>query len=146
MSQPEVAEELSLEALVTAYVKIRDAKEAKEAAFKEELREIEDQLQTVGDRILEICKEQNADSVRTKAGTITRRVTTKYWTSDWESMYKFIKEHDALFLLHQRIHSTNMKAFLEENPDVLPMGLQADSQYTLVVRRSRNNSKELTNE
>ena len=146
MSQPEVAEELSLEALVTAYVKIRDAKEAKEAAFKEDLREIEDQLQTVGDRILEICKEQNADSVRTKAGTITRRVTTKYWTSDWESMYKFIKEHDAPFLLHQRIHSTNMKAFLEENPDVLPMGLQADSQYTLVVRRSRNNSKELTNE
>jgi hypothetical protein len=61
-------------------------------------------------------------------------------------MYQFIKEHDAPFLLHQRIHSGNMKQFLQENPDVMPMGLQTDAQYTLVVRRSRNNTKELADE
>jgi hypothetical protein len=146
MTEAAVADDLSLDDLAAIYIKIRDTKEAKEAAFKEELRGIEEQLQVVSDRILEICREQDADSVRTKSGTITRRVTTRYWTSDWESMYQFIKEHDAPFLLHQRIHSGNMKQFLQENPDVMPMGLQTDAQYTLVVRRSRNNTKELADE
>ena len=32
---------------------------------------------------------------------------------------------------------TNLKQFLEENPNLLPAGLQADSKYTVVVRRSK---------
>jgi hypothetical protein len=28
-----------------------------------------------------------------------------------------------------------MKQFLEENPDLLPMGLNVDREYTVVVRR-----------
>jgi hypothetical protein len=52
-------------------------------------------------------------------------------------MYTFIKENDVYGLLERRIHQTNLKQFLEENPDKLPMGLQADSKYTISVRRSK---------
>jgi hypothetical protein len=130
--------EMTVEDLVGIYVKIRDAREENENKFKEKDTEFQEQLEVISARILNICNEQEADSIKTKAGTVTRRVTTRYWTSDWDSMYQFIQEHDAPFLLEKRIHGGNMKEFLQENPDVLPMGLQVDSKYTVVVRRSKS--------
>jgi hypothetical protein len=129
---------MTVEDLVGIYVKIRDAREENENKFKEKDTEFQEQLEVISARILNICNEQEADSIKTKAGTVTRRVTTRYWTSDWDSMYQFIQEHDAPFLLEKRIHGGNMKEFLQENPDVLPMGLQVDSKYTVVVRRSKS--------
>jgi len=89
----------------------------------------------VGNAILATCNAQNMDSIRTPEGTVSRRVSSRYWTTDWESMYKFIKENDIPFLLEQRIHNGNMKQFLEENPDSLPIGLQCDRKYVLHVRK-----------
>ena len=121
--------------LVPVYIKIRDAIREKEAAHKEEMSALKEQLESISQALLEICEENGQDGFRTPEGTVTRRVTSRYWTSDWESMYKTIKEHDAPYLLEQRIHNGNMKQFLEENPDVLPAGLQADRKYTVQVRK-----------
>jgi hypothetical protein len=52
-------------------------------------------------------------------------------------MYKFMLEHEAPELLEKRLHQSNMKQFLEENPEVLPSGLNVDSEYTITVRRSK---------
>jgi len=121
--------------LVPVYIKIRDAIREKEAEHKEEMATLREQLEAVADALLEICEEQGQDGFRTPSGTVTRRVSSRYWTSDWDSMYKFIKENEAPFLLEQRIHNGNMKQFLEENPDKLPHGLQADRKYTVQVRK-----------
>jgi hypothetical protein len=124
--------------LVAAYRKIRAAIDEKEAAHKEEVGTLKSQLDLVSGEILRICNEQNLDSLRTPAGTVTRRTVTRYWTNDWEVMYQFIKEQDAPFLLEQRIHNGNMRQFLEENPDTLPMGLNADTKYAITVRKPTN--------
>ena len=124
--------------LVRVYRKIRDAINEKEEAHKTEIAELKEQLDTVGAKLLEICNTQNMDSLRTPEGTATRRAVTRYWTNDWESMYGFIKEHDAPFLLEQRIHNGNMKQFLEENPETLPIGLNADTKYVISVRKPTN--------
>jgi hypothetical protein len=87
--------------------------------------------------MLETCKEMNASSIRTPHGTIVRSVKSRYWTNDWDSMYQFIRDNDAFALLEKRLHQTHMKEFLEENPDVLPMGLNTENQYTVVVRRKK---------
>ena len=50
-------------------------------------------------------------------------------------MHKFILEHKVPELLEKRVAQGNMKAFLEENPDLLPAGLNIDSEYTVTVRR-----------
>ena len=121
--------------LVPVYIKIRDAIREKEHAHKEEMAALREQLDSVGQALLDICEENGQDGFKTPEGTVTRRITSRYWTSDWEAMYKTIKEHDAPHLLEQRIHNGNMKQFLEENPDVLPAGLQADRKYTVQVRK-----------
>jgi hypothetical protein len=119
--------EQSVEEMVTAYRKIRDAIRDKEEEFKEELASLKEQLDLVAGGLLDICNTLDVDSLRTNAGTVSRRVNTRYWTSDWDAMYQFIKEHDAPFLLEQRIHNGNLKQFLADNPEVLPVGLQADN-------------------
>jgi hypothetical protein len=124
--------------LVRVYRKIRDAINEKEEAHKTEIAELRAQLDVVGVKLLEICNTQNMDSLRTPEGTATRRAVTRYWTNDWEAMYGFIKDHDAPFLLEQRIHNGNMKQFLEENPETLPIGLNADTKYVISVRKPTN--------
>lgn len=127
--------ELSIEELAGVYLKIRSTIEEKEDQHKAAIQELKDQLDMVGNKLLGVCNSLGTDSLRTSAGTVTRRVSSRYWTSDWESMYQFIKQHDAHFLLEQRIHTANMRQFLEENPDKLPMGLQNERKYTVQVRK-----------
>lgn len=128
-------QDIKADELVLAYRKIRDAIQEKENAHKQEIASLRTQQELISDALLGLCNDQNLDSIRTSQGTVTRSTTTRYWTSDWESMYNFIKEQDAPFLLEQRIHNGNMRQFLEENPDKLPVGLNADTKYVIRVRK-----------
>lgn len=128
-------QDIKADELVLAYRKIRDAIQEKEDAHKQEIASLRIQQDLISDALLGLCNDQNLDSIRTSQGTVTRSTTTRYWTSDWESMYDFIKEQDAPFLLEQRIHNGNMRQFLEENPDKLPVGLNADTKYVIRVRK-----------
>jgi len=123
--------------LASAYIKIRDAIDMLTAEYEERKKDLDAQKDVIADKLLEICNENNATSIKTTHGTIMRKVSSRYWTNDWDSMYTFIKNNDAYGILERRIHQGNLKQFLEENPDKLPMGLQADSKYTISVRRSK---------
>jgi uncharacterized protein YutE (UPF0331/DUF86 family) len=127
--------DLPVDELVRIYRKIRKAVEDREEAFKNEINTLKGQLETVASTLLDICNQQNADSIKTKHGTISRRVTQRYWTTDWGTLYDFIKENDAPFLLEQRIHNGNMKQFLDDNPEAFPPGLQCDRKYAVTVRK-----------
>jgi hypothetical protein len=123
--------------LADVYIKIRDKRDELKRQFEEEHSKLEEQLDLISAEMLELCKENGADSIKTQAGTIMRRVDTRFWTSDWDSFYKFVQENDAYALFEKRIHQGNMKQFLEENPELLPMGLMSDSKYKITVRRSK---------
>jgi hypothetical protein len=130
--------EPSIDQMVLAYRRIRATMDEKEAQHKEEMEKLREDLELVSAKLLEICKEQNVDSIKTPNGTLSRRVKSRYWTTDWESMYKVIAEHNAPFLLEQRIHNTNMQQFLDENPEAYPPGLQQDRKYVIHVRKPTN--------
>ena len=85
--------------------------------------------------LLSYCKEHNVESVKTTEGTFYRQVKRRYWTSDWESMYKFVLDNQVPEFFDKRLNQKNVGQFLEENPDLLPPGLNVDSEYTLSVRK-----------
>jgi hypothetical protein len=74
-------------------------------------------------------------SVRTDEGTIILGTKTRYTTHDWDSFKQFVLEHEVLDLFERRIAQGNMKQFLEENPTLVPPGLNSDSEYTITVRK-----------
>jgi len=130
---------VNLDKLAEVYIKIRDKRAQFKQAFEAKDNELDEQMQVLSDEMLEVCKRLEADSVRTKHGTIIRSVKSRYWTNDWDSMYQVIKEHGAFGLLEKRLHQTNMKEFLAENPSFYPIGLNVENSYTVVVRRSKEN-------
>lgn len=129
-------EDVSTSKLSSIYLKIRDARSELKAKYEEEDKQLEAQMDVIEAKLLDICKATDADSIKTQAGTVMRRVATRYWTNDWDSMYEFVKENDAYGLFEKRISQTNMKQFLEENPDKFPKGMLLDSAYKITVRRS----------
>ena len=129
--------EPTLEQLTAVYIKIRDKRGEIREQYEAKDAELEEQLQVIEEQMLEVCKKFDANSIRTDAGTIIRSVKSRYWTNDWDSMYEFIREHKAFALLEKRLHQTHMKQFLEENPDLSPIGLNVDKEYTVVVRRAK---------
>lgn len=129
--------DISADKLVAAYVKIRDKRTEIQREYEKEDNRLKEQLELISNKLLDICKETGVESMRTSAGTVSRSVNTRYWTSDWPSMYDFIREHDAINLLEQRIHQGNLRLFLTENPEAVPKGLNSDSKYTVRVVRAR---------
>jgi hypothetical protein len=130
---------VDMDKLAAVYIKIRDKRAVAKKEFDERDKGLEEQMQIVADEMLEACKRIGADSIKTPHGTIIRSVKSRYWTNDWDSMYTFIEEQGAFGLLEKRLHQTNMKDFLSENPDLYPVGLNVENSYTVVVRRSKEN-------
>ena len=127
----------SVDKLVDVYIKIRDAKDAAKKAYEEKNAELSEQMDIIESEILEVCKATGADSIKTPHGLAMRSIKTRYWTNDWEKFYQFMLEHNAPELLERRIHQTNIKSFLAENPETLPQGLNVDNAYSITVRRSK---------
>jgi hypothetical protein len=127
--------DISIEKIVTAYIKIRDTKEAMYAKYKAESAELEEQMTILKHKLLDISKETGVTSFSTPHGTAYRTVKDRYWTNDWESFYTFMRDNNAMGLLEKRIHQTNMKEFLENNPGEEPMGLNIDREYEITIRR-----------
>ena len=86
--------------------------------------EIKDQMKALG-----------VTSVKRPYGTVSMRTTTQYSTNDWASFKEFILEHGAVDLLFKRIAQANMAQFLEENPGVLPPGLNSHSDFNIVITK-----------
>lgn len=125
---------INADTLVSAYIKMRDAKAKHEA----DIARIEQQMGTISDALLEICKVTGQEGGKTPHGTFTRSVYTRYDTSNWDQFYSFISGiPDGVRMLEKRIHQGNFKAFLQDNPDVLPVGTNVTSKYTISVRRAR---------
>ena len=129
--------QITVDQLVAVYIKVRDARDVARKEADKIDSDFEAQLDVLNKEILEICKETGADSIKTPHGTAIRTVKSRYWTNDWEKFYQFVFEHHAPELLEKRIHQSNIKQFLEENPDMLPLGLNVDSEHSITVRRSK---------
>ena len=130
-----MSEQVQADKLASVYIKMRDKRKELLAKYEEEDKKIEAQMILVEEELLKLCKTIGADSIKTQAGTVFRSVRTRYETTDWENMYNFILEHNIPQVLERRISTTNMKQFLDENPTLMPIGMNVNNRYTVTVRR-----------
>lgn len=126
---------IPLDKLVKIYRKIKaeidtltkeyDTKMEELKAAQDEIKfEIKDQMKALG-----------VTSVKSPYGTVSMRTTTQYSTNDWASFKEFILEHGAVDLLFKRIAQANMAQFLEENPGVVPPGLNSHTEFNIVITK-----------
>ena len=123
-----------IERLMTADINMRE----KIAALEKQIKEIKEERAEGQAILIEACRILKSDSLKNEVGTLTRRVKKRYWTTDWPSMYKFIKEKDLIEFMEKRLNQTNIKEYIAENPDELPPGLSTSSEYTVSIRKNRS--------
>lgn len=128
---------VTLDKLAKVYIKMRDKLaqltreyETAEAAIKAQQAEVaaamKDRLQALG-----------AKSAATSYGTVSLKTSTRYYFQDWDAAHKFIMDNDAPYLLEKRVSQSMMKEFLENNPGVVPPGLNTMSELTVSVTKPR---------
>ncbi len=127
---------VSLDALTKTYLKIKAKRSALKAEFDEADGVLKQQQEGIKRALLDYCKETGVESVRTNSGLFYRSTKTRYWTSDWDAIHAFVLEHKVPQLFAKSLNQTNVKLFLEENPDLVPKGLNVDSEYSISVRKS----------
>lgn len=128
-------QDLPLDKLAKIRRKIRAEMERRTKEFDDAQAQLQKQLDMVDAELRDRLKELGSTSVKTEYGTVIMSVKTRYTTQDWDSFKQFVMQNDALDLMEKRIAQLNMKRFLEENPGLVPPGLNSDSEYVISVRK-----------
>jgi hypothetical protein len=128
-------EAIPLDRLVKIYRKLRTRMTELTQAYDTQAEVLKAQQDEIKNAIKDQMKAMGVTSVRTTEGTAVMSVKTRYTTQDWDSFKKFMIEHEAIDLLEKRIAQLNMAQFLEENPGVVPPGLNSSSEYDISVRK-----------
>lgn len=123
--------------LVEAYLlirserdKLRNEYELADARLKEDMAKLEAVM-------LDMCNSVNADSIKTRHGTVMRKLNERFFCQDWDNFYKFVLDNEAVQLLERRIHQSNFREFLKENEnDGLPPGVNVMREYGVSVRKA----------
>ena len=129
--------DITVDKMVNAYIKMRDHRSAIKAQYEDEDNSVKDQMAAIESELLELCKTTGTDGLKTQFGTVSRSIKTRYDATDWEAMHKFVLEHSAPDLLERRVAQRAMNEFIENNPELMPPGLNVTSQYAITVTRSR---------
>ncbi len=124
-----------MDKLAKIYRKIRTEIETLTKVYDTQVEQLKLQQDALKSAMKDQMQALGVTSVKTEQGTVVMSVKTRFTTNDWDSFKKFVAEQDALDLFERRINQTNMKVFLEENPGVVPPGLNSNSEYDISVRK-----------
>jgi hypothetical protein len=126
---------IPMDKLAKVYRKMATKIQELTAEYDAAVEEIKRQQDAVKNALKDQMLVMGVSSVRTDNGTVVLSTKTRYNTQDWDSFKEFVVAHDAVDLLEKRIAQTNMAQFLEENPGVVPPGLNSMTEYAISVRK-----------
>lgn len=127
---------MTIDELTKDYMALRQQRERLASDFKKTDEELKMAQGNIEAKLIEICNEQNMDSVRTAHGTVMRSIKQRVHVTDWDSFYGYIIENKAPQLLHKRIHEGNFEEFMQDRKDDgLPPSVNVVREYQVIVRK-----------
>lgn len=123
--------------LVEAYLGIRTEREKLLREYEAADAKLKDDLLKLEAVMLEMCNAVNADSIKTRHGTVMRKLNERFFCQDWDNFYKFVLDNEAVQLLERRIHQSNFKEFMRDHEnDGLPPGVNVMREFGITVRKA----------
>jgi hypothetical protein len=130
-------EVVPIDLLVKIHTKIKSRIDALTKEYDTAVEQLKAQQDEVRFAIKDKMKALGLKSVNTSYGTVSLSTKVRYNTQDWDSFKKFILDHQVVDLLEKRIAQSNMATFLEENPGVVPPGLNSHTEFEIRVTKSK---------
>lgn len=135
MTAEQEAPTADMDRLARVYLKIRARLGDITKAYETEAESLKAQQKEIAMAMKDIMQSVGVQTAKTNHGTVMLNTKTRYYAQDWDAMKRFIIDHDAVDLLEQRIAQKNMATFLENNPGVVPPGLNTMSEVDVSVRK-----------
>jgi hypothetical protein len=127
---------MNLEELVKIYLTIRSERERILHDYDALDKGLKSEMALIEQSMLAICNDTNADSIKTQNGTVIRRMSERFYCSDWENFSDFVLQNQAVELLERRIHQGNFKEFMAEHiNEGLPPGVNVMKELGITVRK-----------
>lgn len=126
---------IPLDKLVKIYRKIKMEIDTMTQEYDTKLEILKGQQDEIKFEIKDQMKALGVSSIKSPFGTVSMMLKTRYNTNDWSSFKDFILEHSAVDLLEKRVAQTNMAQFLEENPGVVPPGLNSVTEFEIRITK-----------
>lgn len=128
MSQPTVDQVIGL------IIKLRNEKDAKEAAVKEEVKAIKEKMAKLEAYLREQADALGVTSFRTKHGTAFITTVDFATVADWDAVLKFVRDNEAYDMLERRVSKTAVRSYLELNKEV-PAGVTYGTRLEVNIRK-----------
>lgn len=125
----------NIEAIVSAYITIRDKIAEMKAKHKEELKPYNEALSKLEHGMLEELAAAGVESMRTPSGTAYRIERTSVTVADKSAFMDYVETTHAFDLLDVRANKTAVEGFLAEHEDV-PPGVNIRREAAVGFRRS----------
>jgi phage host-nuclease inhibitor protein Gam len=127
---------MKLSEAVTLYIQLRDKKAEMKADFDASIAPINDKMDKLEAKLLDVFNKTGMDSVKTENGTAYTAVRTTASIADREAFMDYVKANEEWSLLEARASKTAIEQFRDSNNGELPPGINIRSERVVNIRRS----------
>lgn len=127
---------MKLSEAVKLYIQLRDKKAEIKAEYDAKIAAIDEKLDKLEAKLLQVFNETGIDSVKTEFGTAYTTTRTSVTLADRDTFLAFVKETDNFNLLELRPSRSAVPEFAAANGGELPPGVNMRVERVVNIRRS----------
>jgi len=127
---------MKLAEAVTLYIQLRDKKAQMKSDFEASVAPINEKMDKLEAKLLDVFNKTGMDSVKTEHGTAYTAVRTTASVADREAFMEFVKANEEWSLIEVRAAKTAIEQFRDNNDNELPPGINIRSERVVNIRRS----------
>lgn len=126
---------MKLSEAVSLYIKLRDEKAQLKAEFDAQVAPLQEKMDKLEAKLLEVLEKTGMDSVKTEFGTAYKTVRSTASIADRSAFMDFIKSHEEWGLLEVRVSKAGVEQYRSANDDI-PPGVNLREERVVNIRRS----------
>lgn len=128
---------VTVDDVVSAYIKLRAKKDAMEAETKAEVKKIVEKMDKFEAWLKEQADAQGVTSFKTKHGTAFLKTTDYANVENWDAALGFILDNQAFDLLNKAVSKVAVRGYIDANKAV-PPGVNYGTKIEVEVRKPAN--------
>ena len=121
--------------LVSKYIELRDKKAQIKAEYDGKVAKVDEVLNKIESKFLEVFEQTGMDSVRTEFGTAYASLRTSVSIADKEAFMEFVKNNNEWPLLEVRPSKSAVEQYKSVTEE-LPPGVNWRAERVVNIRRS----------
>ena len=127
---------MKLSEVVSLYIRLRDKKAAMKKEFEASIAPLNEKMDKLEAKLLEVFNTTGMESVRTEFGTAYSSVRSSATVADRDSFISYVRSHDDWALLEVRPAKLAIEEFRAANDGGLPPGINFTEERVVNVRRT----------